>query len=143
MAMAATSEGPLVRPYGLDHVNLHVRDAAASIQFYEGMLGLTDYEVIDRDEAGNPVFVEFRVGQQLLFLMRRPEYEAPADRKDRGLNHLCLLVEETDPEQLQAQLRARGVPIRGTRLGHNPESFSVYVEDPDGHGIELEQRVTH
>lgn len=136
-----TAEGPLVRPYGLDHVNLHVRDVAASIQFYEEVLGLTDFEIIDQDDAGQPVFVEFHVGKQLLYLMRRPEYEPSGDRQARGLNHLCLLVEETDPEQLQARLRERGVTIRGTRLGHNPESFSVYVEDLDGHGVELEQRL--
>jgi hypothetical protein len=26
-------------------------------------------------------------------------------------------------------------------VGRNPPTFSVYVEDPDGHGVELEQDV--
>lgn len=131
---------PLVTPYALDHVNLHVRDMAASLAFYSGLLGVTDYDVLDTGEDGRPVFVELRLGQQLLFLMERRDYTPPPDRTQRGLNHICLLIEPTDPEQLEADLRARGLTIRGTRIGSNPPSFSLYVEDPDGHGVELEQR---
>jgi lactoylglutathione lyase len=120
---------------------LHVRDVEASIQFYRDVLGLGEPDVLGRDDGGRPDFVAFTVGEQLIFLMQRPEYVAPADRKDRGLNHICLLVEPTEPEQLMAALRARGVTIRGTRVPSDKSSFSVYVEDPDGHGIELEQRV--
>ncbi|MBI3973586.1 MAG: VOC family protein [Chloroflexi bacterium] len=32
---------PLVRPAGLDHANLHVRDVEASLRFYTEVLGLT------------------------------------------------------------------------------------------------------
>ena len=37
-------------------------------------------------------------------------------------------------------LHVRDVPITGTRGRKDGPTFSVYVEDPDGHGIELEQR---
>ena len=132
---------PLVAAYALDHANLHVRDVATSLAFYRGTLGLTEYAVLDRDPQGQPSFVQLRVGQQVIFLMQRPDYTPPPNPRQRGLNHLCLRIQPTDPERLQADLRARGTPIRGTRVGHNPETFSVYVEDPDGHGIELEQDV--
>ena len=135
----ATAEPPLVKAFALDHANLHVRDVEASLRFYTGTLGLTDYTVMDRDDQGRPSFVQFRVGKQLVFLMQRPDYKAPADVRQRGLNHICLRIEPTDPERLQEALRARGTIVRGTRVGHNPPTFSVYIEDPDGHGVELEQ----
>lgn len=137
----ATAEQPLVKAFALDHANLHVRDVEASLRFYTGTLGLTDYTVMDRDDQGRPSFVQFRVGKQLVFLMQRPDYTVPADVRQRGLNHICLRIEPTDPERLQEALRARGTIIRGTRVGRNPSTFSVYVEDPDGHGVELEQDV--
>jgi catechol 2,3-dioxygenase-like lactoylglutathione lyase family enzyme len=137
----ATHEAePLVSPHALDHVNLHVRDVRRSLAFYESMLGLTDHTVLGQDRDGTPAFVELRVGDQLVFLMHRADYEPPADRHARGLNHFCLLIDPTDPEELQANLRARGVTITGTRGKPDGPTFSVYIEDPDGHGIELEQR---
>jgi catechol-2,3-dioxygenase len=135
------AERPLVAPYALDHANLHVRDVEASMRFYTGTLGLSDFTVLDRDDQGRPSFVEFRVGRQLLFVMQRPDYQVPSDRHQRGLNHICLRIEATDPQGLQDALRARGASVRGTRVGHHPSTFSVYTEDPDGHGVELEQVV--
>ena len=143
-ASETKAAGPLVRPTGLDHANLHVRDVEESVRFYTEVLGLELVEVMDRDSSGKPTFVELSVGEQVVFLMARPEYRAPEDRNARGLNHLCFLIDSTDPEELQAALRAQGVAIRGTRRGRRGEgkpTFSVYVEDPDGHGIELEQVV--
>jgi len=134
--------GALVSAYALDHANLHVRDVATSLEFYGGTLGLTDHEVLDRDGEGRPTFVRLRVGQQVIFLMQRPDYAPPENPRQRGLNHICLRIQPTDPQRLQAALRERGTPIRGTRVGRDPATFSVYVEDPDGHGIELEQDVT-
>jgi glyoxylase I family protein len=136
-----TAGQPLVKAFALDHANLHVRDVEASLRFYAGTLGLTDSTVMDRDDQGRPSFVQLRVGQQLVFLRQRPDYRAPADARQRGLNHICLRIEPTDPERLQEALRARGIVVRGTRVGRNPPTFSVYVEDPDGHGVELEQDV--
>lgn len=133
-----TETKPLVQATELDHVNLHVRDVEASLGFYTGTLGLADYEVLDRGDDGKPSFVALSVGRQTVFLMRRAEY-APPERRQRGLNHVCLRIERTDPDALMAKLRARGVPITGTRGRKDGPAFSVYVEDPDGHGIELEQ----
>ena len=135
---------PLLRARALDHVNLHVRDADVSLRFYTEVLGLT-VDSIQRDDQGRATFVVLDAGPQNVFLMRRPGYQPPAQRDDRGLNHLCIEVEPTDPAQLLADLRARGVPLRSElvnrRSEHGP-TVSIYVEDPDGHGVEIKQHVS-
>jgi catechol 2,3-dioxygenase len=136
--MAASQ--PLVAPTGLDHVNLRVQDMERSLRFYQETLGLADYSVLGRGDDGRPSFVQFRVGAQVVFLMSRSDYAPPADRQQRGLNHSCLLIQPTDPQRLMDALRERSVPITGTRGNPAGPTFSVYVEDPDGHGIELEQQ---
>jgi catechol 2,3-dioxygenase-like lactoylglutathione lyase family enzyme len=141
----ATDQGraPLVQARALDHVNLHVRDADASIRFYTDVLGLT-IDDVQRDEQGRANFVVLNAGPQNVFLMRRPKYAVPADRDDRGLNHICIEIEPTDPQQLLADLRARGVRLRSElvrRHGDQGPTVSIYVEDLDGHGVEIKQRV--
>jgi catechol 2,3-dioxygenase-like lactoylglutathione lyase family enzyme len=134
---------PLVRARALDHVNLHVRDADASLRFYTDVLGLTIASV-DRDDDGRATFVVLNAGPQNVFLMRRPHYQVPADRNDRGLNHICIEIEPTDPAQLLEDLRARGVRLRSElvrRRSDRGPTVSIYIEDLDGHGIEIKQYV--
>jgi catechol 2,3-dioxygenase-like lactoylglutathione lyase family enzyme len=153
MASTLTSKGPATRaaaslpvsPFGLDHANLHVRDLESSLQFYAEVLGLDEPHIMSRDDAGRPTFAALPVGRQTIFLYQNKGYVPPASSRDRGLNHICLLIEPNDPEALMATLRERGVHIRNTRKGQNADgkpTYSIYVDDPDGHGIELEQVVS-
>jgi glyoxylase I family protein len=132
---------PLLRARSLDHVNLHVRDADAALRFYVDVLGLT-IDSVDRDEQGRATFVVLNAGPQNVFLMRRPGYRAPEARDERGLNHICIEVEPTDPAQLLADLRARGVRLRSEivwRRRDRGPTASIYIEDLDGHGVEIKQ----
>lgn len=132
---------PLTRPKGLDHVNLHVRDADVSLRFYTEVLGLT-IDAIDRDEAGRAAFVVLDAGPHNVFLMRRPEYVPPKSLWVRGLNHICIEVEPTEPAVLRAAFSARGVHLRSDLVWRGTAEYrtcSIYIEDPDGHGIEIKQ----
>jgi glyoxylase I family protein len=135
--------GPLVRTRALDHVNLHVRDADAALRFYTDVLGLA-VNSVDRDEQGRATFVMLDVGPQTVFLMRRPDYAPPAEVSARGLNHICVEIEPTDPAQLLADLRARGITLRSGLVRRNGDgpTVSIYVEDLDGHGVEIKQRTS-
>jgi catechol 2,3-dioxygenase-like lactoylglutathione lyase family enzyme len=135
---------PLVQPRALDHVNLHVRDADAALTFYTDVLGLT-VDRVERDDQGRATFVVLHAGPQNVFLMRRPHYQVPADRSDRGLNHVCVEIAPTDPAQVLSELRARGVPLRSElvhRHSARGPTVSIYIEDLDGHGIEIKQYVS-
>jgi catechol 2,3-dioxygenase-like lactoylglutathione lyase family enzyme len=132
---------PLLRTRALDHVNLHVRDADASIAFYTEVLGLRVADV-DRDAAGRATFVTLEAGPQNVFLMRRPDYQIPDQPAARGLNHICIEVQPQDPQSLLETLRRRGVTLRSGIVRRESErgpTASIYVEDLDGHGVEIKQ----
>jgi catechol 2,3-dioxygenase-like lactoylglutathione lyase family enzyme len=134
-------EAPLLRARALDHANLHVRDADAALRFYTDVLGLT-VESVDRDDAGRATFVVLDAGDQNVFLRRQPEYQVPAERSARGLNHICIEVEPMEPERLLEALRRRGVTLRSgivNRRSRRGPTASIYVEDLDGHGVEIKQ----
>ena len=132
---------PVLKPELLDHVNIKVRDMQASMDFYTGFLGL-DVLSVSRDEEGEPDFVGLTAGRQIVYLSRNTEFRSPENVIDRGLNHMCIVVEPLQLDDLLQKLRDEGIPIRekaARRSDGRGESISTYVEDPDGHGVEIKQ----
>ena len=143
-APSAERAAPLTAPTGLGHVNLHVRDADAALQFYTEVLGLT-IDWADRDDAGRATFVVLDAGPHNVFLMRTPDYSPPAQRRSRGLNNICLMIRPSEPAVLLDALRGRGVALRSKlvwRGSAERRTCSIYIEDLDGHGIELKQALS-
>jgi len=112
----------------LDHVALVVNDLARSVAFYTEVLGMVP---IARPSFRFPG-AWFRLGStQELHLIERAG-EKPAD-DSRG-NHFALQVDAHEP--YLARLRERGM----TFLGPKPRpdgAVQVFLQDPDGHHIEL------
>ena len=127
---------PLAQVIGFDHVNLKTRDMQRAIDFYTGILGLRLVRA-ERDGAGAIVFTSLRAGDLLIdFQPDRGDWQAGAG----GLNHVALLIEPTDLDQLARELRQHGVeitegPVR--RQGAFGYGMALYIKDPDGHGVEL------
>lgn len=124
---------------GFDHIVLRIRDKAATLGFYVGVLGLA----LDRDrpELG---LTHLRAGGQMIDLVA---FEgplgklggAPPGREGRNLDHLALQVRPFDEAAIRAHLSAHGVEVveEGQRYGADGEGFSLYVRDPDGNTVEL------
>jgi catechol 2,3-dioxygenase-like lactoylglutathione lyase family enzyme len=124
---------------GFDHIVLRVRDKAAMLAFYEGVLGLC----VDRDrpELG---LTHIRAGSQMIDLIT---LEGPLGRiggaapgtEGRNLDHFCLQVRPFDEAAIRAHLAAHGVAIaeEGQRYGADGTGFSLYVRDPEGNTVEL------
>ena len=132
---------PVLKPELLDHVNIKVRDMHASMDFYTEFIGLKVLSV-DRDEDGEPDFVGLTAGRQIVYLSRNREFRSPRNVPDRGLNHICIVVEPLELDALLQKLREEGIPIReeaARRRDERGASISTYVEDPDGHGVEIKQ----
>jgi catechol 2,3-dioxygenase-like lactoylglutathione lyase family enzyme len=124
---------------GFDHIVLRVRNKAAMLGFYEGVLGLS----IDRDrpELG---LTHIRAGAQMIDLVTldgplgRMGGAAPGP-EGRNLDHFALQVRPFDEPTIRAHLAAHSVPIveEGPRYGADGDGFSLYIRDPEGNTVEL------
>lgn len=119
-----------MKAVALDHVVLEVADLDRSLRFYSGVLGLTP-ERVDEYRAGKVGFPSVRLGPLLLDLF-------VAASPGPGPNHLCVEV-DASPEEMAAALDDAGVahgPVQ-RRWGARGDGWSVYVDDPDGHRVEV------
>lgn len=111
-------------------VSLTVSDLARSLEFYQQVLGLTVLAQEDRTaHLGVP-------GRTLLILHGLPG-AVPAPRTSPGLYHFALLL----PTRADLGRLVRHIASLGVRLGQGDHlvSEAFYLNDPDGHGIEVYQ----
>lgn len=124
---------------GFDHIVLRIRDKAAMLAFYEGVLGLD----VDRDRPDLGM-THVRAGAQMIDLVTvdgvvgRLGGAAPG-AEGRNLDHFALQVRPFDEVAIRAHLAAHGVDIveAGPRYGADGDGFSLYVRDPEGNTVEL------
>jgi glyoxylase I family protein len=128
-----------LRPKGLDHLVLRVKDPAAMERFYVEVLGLA----VERrsDTIG---LVQLRAGAQLVDLvavdgMLGRQGGAGPGVGGRNLDHFCLNLHDFDLAAVIAHLEAHGVAVgeSGRRYGAGGFGVSVYLADPEGNGLEL------
>jgi catechol 2,3-dioxygenase-like lactoylglutathione lyase family enzyme len=124
---------------GYDHIVLRIRDKAAMLGFYEGVLGLT----VDRDrpELG---LTHIRLGAQMIDLIT---LDGPLGKlggaapglEGRNVDHFALQVRPFDEPAIRAHLASHGADVveEGPRYGADGDGFSLYVRDPEGNTVEL------
>jgi catechol 2,3-dioxygenase len=116
---AATTVGP---------VHLTVADADRSVGFYERTIGL---KVVER-AAGS---VSLGAGDTELVVLHAQPGARPVPRSS-GLFHMALLVpERADLARWLLHAATTRVPLTG--LSEHFVSEAIYLDDPDGHGIEI------
>ncbi len=132
--------GPAFAIERLDHVVLRVRDLAASVAFYEAVLGCRVAR--RRDDLG---LVHLRAGASMIDLVAVDGRlgrvgGAAAAASGRNMDHLCLRVEPFDATALLDHLRQHGIAPKGDvqlNFGAEGDGPSLYVDDPDGNVVEL------
>jgi len=123
-----------MRVAALDHIVLTVRDIAATVEFYERVLGLVPVTF------ANGTRTALAFGVQKINLHEQGHEFLPNARNARpGSADMCLLT-KTPLHEVVAHLRARGVEIE-----HGPDAAdgaqeplrSLWIRDPDGNLVEL------
>ena len=122
---------------GPDHTNWRIRDLEASLGFYRDVLGLQPFGLEEYHRGERPL-VSLRVTRDfILHLIPDPEFERGSTG---GYDHLALVVEGAEPDELAEHLRARGVAVEKqfeSILGARGQGPALYLRDPDGYRIEL------
>ena len=122
---------------GADHTNWRVRDLEASLRFYRDVLGLAPFGLEEYRREERPL-VSLRVTESfILHLTPDPAFERTSTG---GYDHLALLVEGAERDEVATYLESEGVEIEkkfDSITGARGEGPALYVRDPDGYRIEL------
>lgn len=119
-----------MRVKAFDHVVLNVRDVERSVAFYCGPLGLTPVR-LDEWRAGKAPFPSVRVSADTIIDI------VDKERGESNVDHICLVVEPLDWQEVIAAGTFTVVDGPDTRYGARGEAQSIYVLDPDGNTVEL------
>jgi catechol 2,3-dioxygenase-like lactoylglutathione lyase family enzyme len=116
----------------LDHVAISVRDMNRSIDWYARTLGLEKRSLWD----GEPVMMCAGDTCLALFSVDGPGIAMSESERQRHLTarHIAFRVDRANFEAAQKEFREKG---SDSRFADHGVCHSVYVDDPDGHTIEL------
>jgi catechol 2,3-dioxygenase-like lactoylglutathione lyase family enzyme len=119
-----------VKSTGIDHVVLTVPDVEAVTAWYRDELGL---EVLRLEEwrRKEVLFVSLRVSSTSLIDVLQGE------RTGENVNHVALVVEDVDLDELAASGRFEIVMGPADLYGARGTGRGVYVRDPAGNVVEL------
>jgi catechol 2,3-dioxygenase-like lactoylglutathione lyase family enzyme len=122
---------------GIDHIVLRAHDPQRLVAFYRDVLGCS----VEREQPEIGL-TQLRAGGSLLDVIpQRALAGAPVASSggSPNLDHLCLRIVPFDAVRIRAYLLAKGVASGepALRYGAEGEGPSVYLQDPEGNGVEL------
>jgi catechol 2,3-dioxygenase len=120
-------------PKYLGHVNIFVRNAERSQQWYADVLGLHTYDFV----PGRAAFLSADLEQSHEVALIEVGDDAPGPQKGQvGLNHMAWMMQSLeDLKELYQRLIAKKIPIE--RVSDHGISIGIYFRDPDGNGVEV------
>ncbi|HCB34900.1 MAG TPA: hypothetical protein DEP69_07135 [Acidimicrobiaceae bacterium] len=137
-----------VRPCGVNHLVINVRDIEESHHFWCDLLGFEQVGELDRP-PDHPRAMTMRfysgltddVSHHDIALVERPDIEPPPENWEItgstcAINHLAITYPDRESWLEQVRfLRDQGVKLNA-RVDHGM-THSVYLSDPNGYGVEV------
>ena len=117
----------------LGHVGLRVADCDQSETFYRDLLGLAVCARLDKDGMKMAFFT---LGNHHDFAIMQTAADAPTAQGGIGLDHVAFNIGTTMDELREAKARMDAAGVATNPVDHDVTK-SLYLQDPDGNGIEL------
>lgn len=114
----------------LDHIVFTVADVERSLAWYGEELGLEPLRV-EAWRAGEISFPSVRIDQHTIIDL------VAGERRDNNVEHVCLVVDDVDLDELATTGRFTVVEGPANRWGARGDGRSLYVHDPDTNVIEF------
>ncbi|QFI37797.1 VOC family protein [Moritella marina ATCC 15381] len=128
----------------IDHIVLRTTKLKDMIDFYTRVLGCS----IERETTPETGLTQLRAGSALIDLVvvnsRLGAVGGGAPSKtERNVDHFCLQIKSLSEPDIINHLQLNGVAVGefASRYGAQGEGNSVYIQDPEGNGVELRCRV--
>ena len=125
------------RPVSLDHVNIYVRNAERSRQWYTDVFGLHTQDTFNHPgtDTLRAAFLACDPGHAHDIALFEVGEDARGPEKGQvGLNHVAWRMGSLDDlKEMYERLHAKAVPIR---VVDHSISLGIYFADPDGNGLE-------
>lgn len=135
--------------HGLHHFAWRCRDAEETRRFYEDLLGLPLFHIIQSDHVPSTgeycpythIFFRMRDGSCIAFFdLGDDQACAPSPNTPAWVNHIALRVDTVaELEAMKARIEAAGVEVVGVTDHHIFKS--IYFFDPNGMRIELSAQI--
>jgi glyoxylase I family protein len=146
MSPTLPADAPQTAPVrGLHHFAYRCRDAEETRHFYEDLLGLPLFHIIQSDHVPSTgeycpythLFFRMADGSCVAFFdLGDDEASAPSPNTPAWVNHLALRVDGVaELERMKQRLQAAGVEVIGVTDHHVFKS--IYFFDPNGIRLEL------
>jgi methylmalonyl-CoA/ethylmalonyl-CoA epimerase len=124
-----------MKPTHIEHIGIAVKDLAASIRFYEDVLGLRCYGIEEvEDQQARTAF--FRIGQIKIELLESLRPDGPIgkflEKKGEGLHHIALAVE--DLAGSLRELQEKGVRLLDEEPRPGSEGMQIAFLHPTSTG---------
>ena len=122
----------MAKPKRVGHLVINVKDQTEATKFYTEVLG---FEIAVERPGFGTFLTCGKIHHDLALFQAKPD-AAPISKGGLGLNHMALQVEDFDMlTEYYHVLQENGIiDFRTTDHGMTK---SIYIEDPDGNGIEL------
>jgi catechol 2,3-dioxygenase-like lactoylglutathione lyase family enzyme len=120
----------MARLLGLDHVSIIVKDAVASLDFYQQLLGV---ELLERPDLGFPGYwIDLFAGQSL-HIMQLDNPNADIIRPEHGGRDFHFALRVDSIADFADKLDAMSWPYKRSKSGRN----ALFTKDLDNNAIEL------